>query len=454
VDREAAVSSLVTDFYAASNSHVVEAKWRTITSAVKKWGLEPLPPTRDVLLALGAALKAGGYRSSETYLSLWKITAERNGYVLEVDVLRLLKDVTRSCKRGRGAPVKPLALPLERLDDLPDGFSAWHKHGPVGPKAAIAAGSWFLTRESELSTTRANFITFGSDPRLGGDTVTWALPASKSDPEAKGLARTHGCCCGSKGWACPVHLLREHLKLLRAHFKILEGAAFPIDFPLFPDEAGMVVAKDSMTMTIQTAATHLKIPLVSADGSSRISGHSLRVTGAQGLARAGVDTWAIQLLGRWGSSAVLGYIMDVPLTNSALWSRRAARGWTLEEAVSAFNSPDTPVENADLLANLPAAAGSPEVLQQALGHEANIGSAPPDDEDCFILSSGYRGHWHRVPPSGRVGLLSEWSTICGWKYSSSSSSLEPLLPAALPHKALCAKCLPEAWAAARTLAVP
>ena len=61
-----------------------------------------------------------------------------------------------------------------------------------------------------------------------------------------------------------------------------------------------------MTATIRAAALHLGSDLVSPDGTERVSGHSLRVTGAQGLARLGLDAWSIQLLGRWGSAAVFG----------------------------------------------------------------------------------------------------------------------------------------------------
>ena len=127
-------------FYAASNTHVMEAKWKTITSAVAKWGLVPLPPSREVLLALGAALKAGGYRSADTYISLWRVSCERAGHVLGPDLERLVKDITRSCKRGLGAPVKPLGLPLERFHELPDGWDAWSTHGPLGPRAAMIVG--------------------------------------------------------------------------------------------------------------------------------------------------------------------------------------------------------------------------------------------------------------------------------------------------------------------------
>ena len=164
------------------------------------------PPTvQGGCACAGRRTQGRRVQSAETYLALWKVTEERRGFPLTVDIHRLLKDVIRSCKRGRGAPMKALALPLESLGKLPEGNDPWVRGGPVGPKTAIVLGSWFLARESELSTTRASFVTFGNDVRLGGETVTWHLPASKSDPEAKGVARTHGCCCGAQDWACPAH---------------------------------------------------------------------------------------------------------------------------------------------------------------------------------------------------------------------------------------------------------
>ena len=67
-----------------------------------------------------------------------------------------------------------------------------------------------------------------------------------------------------------------------------------------------------MAATIGRAAAFQRLPAQTPDGLQRWTGHSLRVTGAQGLAAAGVDTWAIQLIGRWGSEAVLGYIREAP----------------------------------------------------------------------------------------------------------------------------------------------
>ena len=44
----------------------------------------------------------------------------------------------------------------------------------------------------------------------------------------------------------------------------------------------------------------------------------------QGLSIAGLDVWAIQLLGRWGSQAVLGYIREAPLASAPRWALEAS----------------------------------------------------------------------------------------------------------------------------------
>ena len=65
------------------------------------------------------------------------------------------------------------------------------------------------------------------------------------------------------------------------------------DLPMFPTAAGGTVTKASMTATIVKAAQLLNHPLQSEDGTQRVSGHTLRCTGAQGLAHLGLDTWTI-----------------------------------------------------------------------------------------------------------------------------------------------------------------
>ena len=207
----------------------------------------------------------------------------------------------------------------------------------MAPKSAIIVGSWWLTREVELSTARACLIQFEGEGR--SLTATWLLPASKNDPAAFGASRTHGCCCGVEGFRgmCPAHLLLAHIAFLaRAfpdHFHA-NGAPTP-SLPLFPDRLGRVCSKSAVTATIAHAATLLGLSVRSADGLGRWTGHSLRVTGAQGLARAGIDTWAIQLMGRWGSDAVLGYIREAPLTLTGRLASDVARGMALDQVAQA-----------------------------------------------------------------------------------------------------------------------
>ena len=94
--------------------------------------------------------------------------------------------------------------------------------------------------------------------------------------------------------------------------------------PLFPDSAGKPVSKEAMTDTIRHAALLLGVPLASPDLSEHVTGHSLRATGAQGFASAGLDEWSIQFLGRWGSKAIRGYTREVALERSSSWAKAAA----------------------------------------------------------------------------------------------------------------------------------
>jgi len=87
--------------------------------------------------------------------------------------------------------------------------------------------------------------------------------------------------------------------------------------------------------TVLAAADHLSVQRAAPYGTERVSGHSLRASSAQGPAKVGVDLWAIQLLGRWGSDAVLGYVREAHLARSEEWAAKAMRGWTLDQVAAA-----------------------------------------------------------------------------------------------------------------------
>jgi hypothetical protein len=263
----------------------MEQKLKTIKAALAMWGHLPLPPTTDKIVSLGATLKAGGYRSAESYLVLYKGHAERAGYQFPCPLQRAIRDATRSCVRGLGGPVKARPLPFERLAELPFDEGPWNTGGPVGPGNAVVAGAWFLTREVELSTTRAALVELRGN-ESPDPTATWHLPASKADAVAVGCSRTHGCtCAGDIARGCPVHALWDQLLLLARRFpaRWSEAGGFDWDLPLFPDITGRQVPKEAMTETIRHAASLLQVPLESPDHSEQVTGHSLRATWGPGF---------------------------------------------------------------------------------------------------------------------------------------------------------------------------
>eukprot|EP00973_Karenia_brevis_P020371 2797216-Karenia_brevis.AAC.1 len=223
-----------------------------------------------------------------------------------------------------GKPCRAAALPLERFGELPVGPEPWVKGGPVGPCNAMICGAWWMTREVELSCTRAKLVRI--EQRREGLVASWALPSSKADQTAVGVERTHGCCCSVPGWAslCPAHAMLRQIEYLRCLFPSkFDSCGIPADdLPLFPSSSGEPCTKDTVFKTIEQTAVTLGLPMWTSDGLRQWTGHSLRVTGAQNMAKAGLDTWIIQLLGRWGSQAVRTYIRDAPLTTSHRWARQ------------------------------------------------------------------------------------------------------------------------------------
>ncbi len=84
-----------------------------------------------------------------------------------------------------------------------------------------------------------------------------------------------------------------HLDALRTRF----GDVGP-DFPLFPSAGGSWRSKEAVVDIIERAASFLGLAATNEVGGGLVGGHALRVSGAQLLAALGVDTEAIQLIGR------------------------------------------------------------------------------------------------------------------------------------------------------------
>ena len=450
-EKEAAMKALVDDFYAASAGATAAAKWRTVVKALGMYDFTPFPPTSQKVLALGAVLKAGGYRSAETYLQAYRTAADRAECPFGASELRAVRDATRSCKRGLGGPVRAMPLPFERLGDaaLPDEDSPWVARGPVGPKNAVLLGSWFLMREAELAGAKAHnikVVTRGSRPPL----VQWSLPASKSDQQALGVARIHGCCCSSTPRRrCPVHSAWDQLLILEERFPscfagraLRDEATPPVctddSLPLFPTIEGQVCGKAEVSETIIEAAKKLDVPLETPDQSEKVSGHSLRATGAQGLARAGLELWAIQLMGRWGSDAVKLYVRDAFVGASEGWARKAVEQADLEDLV-AKECPSFPAEQPQTEA---AETVCQELLRPAFDHAAAAARAEEAElsERVVVSSTGIAHVVLRGPPD--VDLANATS-VCGWAFGGGRARLGGMELIPNSHKQLCARCFPE-----------
>ena len=236
---------------------------------------------------------------------------------------------------------------------------------------------------------------------------------------------------------CPAHAAWDQKRRLREKF----GARACEDgFPFFPDRRGRQCSKEAVAATFVEAAKRLGVPTETPDGAERVSGHTLRVTGAQGMARAGLDVWAIQLLGRWGSDAVNTYLREAQLAASATWASRAASNKSLEEVVKDIMDQRMAVAECGLAARPMKEQGTFSVdVSEALDHEV-AAAAPAEVEPQLVASQ--KGVWHAVLLAADVSDPELAVTFCGWRFGGSPHTLHDM--SALPRnpKVICAKCLP------------
>ena len=222
--------------------------------------------------------------------------------------------------------------------------------------------------------------------------------------------------------------------------------------PFFPKADGGVVCKAAMATTIAHAASFLHVPLSAPDGSERVSGHSLRVSGAQGLARLGWGLWAIQLQGRWHSDVVKHYVRDAHLASVGS-AAHLRDGPALEQVVGAVLrklGSSCQVGSRDL----PKSGGSAqpqaeEIAPLVLAEQPAWSDEPALLPEKLVLHTG-SGIYHRIPEQ------SHGRAACGWGFA--ESGLAVMVPdcSAGPHGwfQLCRRCWPKARSLAKASAAP
>ena len=203
-----------------------------------------------------------------------------------------------------------------------------------------------------------------------------------------------------------------------------------------------------MADTIREAGRLLGVAASAPDGSERITGHSLRVTGAQGLVLRGWHLWAVQLHGRWGSDVVRRYVQDSPLIAAASSASLAgSAGLELDAVVQAVarlvpaervgpRSVEAVAERCD--ATTSAESGLPPLAHTAalLESERSAGPEPEPHPWAFVLNTR-SGTYHR-----RV-CTSVSRAACGWAFGSWPHAFVSDVgagPSSWPQ--LCARCWP------------
>ena len=97
---------------------------------------------------------------------------------------------------------------------------------------------------------RRKYITINEEEKK----VTWALPLTKTDPEALGRSRDWGCICiapDDNNKKCPFHAAKYHMQILRDSFGDLTEDE---DLPFFPQGDGQEVTAEAFIRLIEELA--------------------------------------------------------------------------------------------------------------------------------------------------------------------------------------------------------
>ncbi|CAE7405213.1 unnamed protein product, partial [Symbiodinium necroappetens] len=145
-----------------------ESRWLTWTRLSAKRGFPNLPVTRESLFAIGALLKAGGYRSSAQYVSVAKQKHREAGFTWGPDLDEARAQCLRSVNRGLGPATPKLDL---RIENANDRFASLLQQAYLELKVsfddriqfaaqACIAACWFMLRGIELANVQARDVVF------------------------------------------------------------------------------------------------------------------------------------------------------------------------------------------------------------------------------------------------------------------------------------------------------
>ena len=416
--RMQAQQELEDDMYALTTRAPREARLATWQKFHVWWFGEDvpmLPLTVSKICRVSALFKAGSYKSYKNYISTIKDHHIAEGFPWDDQLWRITQKCTKSVLRGLPGPSR--SEPFDVLDVakfLESRKGPLSNTGPTNPLAMVVCATYFMMRELEVSAIEMEDVVFTES------SVSINLPVSKVDWSAKGCRRTWSCIC-DKGYPCPVHILKEHDVSLRRSGKQ--------DGPWFPDRYGRYCTKEGVVETIRRAVHESGGMAKDCSDMWIISGHTFRITGARTLSAWGLDPVTIQLLGRWGSMAVLSYLADSPLIgfSDRLHSTASSSTANLGDGSACRNL-------ADYVASAPSVDTGHLHKEQELMKQ-NLLKLSRQLEDVKDNLEGVTGvleenHsielWTVVNDISKVSHKatidlsnspSRWRTICGWQFA-------------------------------------
>ena len=394
---------------------VYDSVLKTLTALAKGAQVDLLPLTIEKVNLFGGAMKLAGYRSIANYLERWRGLHISQGHAWTPALALQFKGAKRAAVRDLGPPSRAAPLRLEEVGSHASLRQCRWEQAPRDLGAFVVVGVWWLLREVEC----AHLVVDAIEGVCGHGPVMVRLGATKTDIQGRGVSRGHRCLCTEHptlSSRCPACVLRRQVSA-----RLQEGASGS-DW-LFPAVVGDEVCVKRVT--IEAMRAHY-----SPEAAGSVSGHSMRRTGAQMLAAAGVDPAMVEWFGRWGSSAVRAYIEDARARAPA--SSSLARivtenvpgvsGIAMVEPASIQGATPVPVQALeDSAAELPAKTASE--LGARLNEQAPVGDsawvAPPGQLGAtqFVRYRARRlSKVHTAFAAAINGPRPGRTAVCGWSF--------------------------------------
>ena len=443
----AATAAFTKQIYAKTTVAPREARQRRWEEVAGAMSFDPYDLTPKLLLETMAVLWAADYRTTVMIAEQAKAEFLARDGVWTGALARTFRDATRAAERGLGPQRHTAAFPMGRIEELPSSMAPRCQGGPVHPRRVDTIACWWLFREIEAGNATVGDVTIE-----GGCKASVNLPASKADPAAIGVCRSHKCACGRRSSdpavlsevMCPACSIIDQVDWVKAEFGVSP------DLPLFPTASGDFTTKIKMVEHIKAGAGLLGLPLLGHAGAELWGGHAWRRGGAIWLAQAGVEIWRIQALARHSSCAILRYVEGAHVLAMSGIAAEAAVGRSLVAVRAELEAlraqlPDDRGPRDELLKPEP---GGNALVPLAIEDVAQPPPPPPSGAPgpsggapatrlSYVSSTRRGGRVHTVD-AGHGGL-----TLCGWLFQFTTHfvvSTSTKGPPHLPGTPRCARC--------------